>query len=82
MTGLRACRHLTCPAGKDKLAGRAPIESSGTHIPTRAVFHTATPAPTQILAPALAFAPAQGLLGNYTNINLQRATKLALELFI
>ena len=66
------------PAGKDELAEAArgaPTNDSGTlsHIP--AVLHVSTPAPAPPLAPGK-------LVAKYTNTNLQRATKLALKLFV
>ena len=54
--------------------GGAPTNDSGTPVPTPAVSF----APT--LAPAPASVP--GPLGRYTNKDLQRATKLALESFV
>ena len=51
-------------------AGGAPTNDSGTPKPTPAVSR----------APAPAFAP--GPPGRYTDEDLQRATKLALELFV
>ena len=53
-------------------ASRALISSSGTPKPTPAVSH----APTSALVSAL------GSLGRYTDKDLQRATKLALKLFV
>ena len=62
------------PAGKDELAGGAPSKGSGTSTPTSAAFRALTPA----LAPASALSPP----GKYTDKDLQRATKLALESFV
>ena len=64
-------------------AGGAPINDSDTPIPTFAISSAPTAAPTQAPAPtlasALAFVP--GPPGRYTDEDLQRATKLALESF-
>ena len=76
--------HIRCNppfGGKDELAG-APIKRNS--IP--AIFCAPTPAPAQALAPtsapASASASALGPPGRYTDEDLQRATKLALESFI
>ena len=61
-------------AGKDELAGGAPSEDSGTPTPTLAASKAPTPAPAPASAP--------GPPGKYTDEDLQRATKLTLELFI
>ena len=53
-------------------AGKASTNGSGTSELTPAVFHAPTPA----------FASAPGPPGRYTNEDLQKATKLALELFV
>ena len=53
-------------------AGGASTNSSDTLKPTPAVYHT----------PTLALASASGLPERYTDKDLQRATKLALELFV
>ena len=66
------------PDNKDKLAGaasEAPTNDSGTP------FHTPVMSYVPTLAPALLFALAK-LVAKYTNADLQRATKLALKLFI
>ena len=55
-------------------AGGAPTDDSGTPVPTPAVSRAPTPAP----APASASGPP----GRYTDEDLQRTTKLALELFV
>ena len=68
--------------------GGAPINNSGTSKPTPAISCAPTPAPAQ--TSALAQAPASTLTSasvpgpprRYTDENLQRATKLALELFV
>ena len=72
MAGPRIRRNLFL-GGKNKLA-RAFIKENSI----LAVFCSSTPAPAQALALTLA----AGLLGRYTNKDLQRATKLALELFV
>ena len=53
-------------------AGEAPTNCSGTPEPTPAVSRAPTSAPASALGPP----------GRYTDKNLQRTTKLALELFI
>ena len=75
MAGPRARRNAPPPAGEDELAGDvpgAPTEGSGTHTPTPAASRAPTPAP----------APAPGPPGRYTDEDLQRATKLALDSFV
>ena len=71
------------PSGEDELAG-APTKSTPT--PSPVVSRTQTPAPAQNPAPAPALAPvpalASGQPGMYTDVDLQRATRLALELFV
>ena len=65
-------------ADEDELARaapRAPSNDSGTLSHTPAMLRILTP------APALSLAPAK-LVAKYTNTDLQRATKLALELFV
>lgn len=57
--------------GKDAL-GAAFIEDSSTSTPTSATSHAFTPAST----------PASSLPDMYINIDLQRATRLALKLFV
>ena len=71
MAGLRTCRNFP-PSNKDELAGGAPTNVSGTLVPTPAVSQ----------APTLASAFAPGPPGRYTDEDLQRATKLALESFV
>ena len=65
-------------AGEDELAGAAPgapTDDNGT------LSHTSNMSRVPTLAPALPPAPAE-LMAKYTNADLQRATKLALELFV
>lgn len=74
------------PTSKDELARDTLgvlIKGSGTSNLTSAVFYAFTLALALAQAPALTQtpAPALGLPSMYTNIDLQRATKLALELF-
>ena len=66
MAGHRTCRN----------AGGAHTNNKGIPIPTPAVSCILTPTP----APALAFVP--GPPERYTDENLQKAIKLALELFV
>ena len=58
--------------GKDELAGIALTEGSGI---SSAMLYTATP--TLVLSPTLT-----KLVARYSNIDLQKATKLSLNLFI
>ena len=71
------CRNPP-PGGEDELTGGplgAPIEGSNTPTPFPPVSWAQTPADT----PAPTSAPPRG---TYTNKDLQRATKLALESFV
>ena len=71
MAGL--CTRYNPPSGdKNELASGAFTNNSGTPVPTPAVFQAPTPAP----------ASAPGLPERYTDKNLQKATKLALKLFV
>ena len=76
----RACQSFcqnSPPAGEDELAGaapRAPTNNSSTSSHTSAMLYV----PTSALDPPLA--PVK-VVAKYTNADLQRATKLALELF-
>ena len=66
------------PAGEDELAGaapRAPTNDNGTPSHTPAVLRAPTPAPAPPPAPT-------ELVAKYTDADLQRATKLALESFV
>ena len=78
MAGPRTRRNPPL-GGEDELAG-APTEGNSTP----AVSRAPTPAPAQALAPTPAPAPASvpGPPGRYTDEDLQRATKLALESFV
>lgn len=60
--------------GKDKLVGKAPFKDSDI---STLIFATSK-APTLVFTPVFAL----GLLGRYTDKDLQRATKLILELFV
>ena len=73
MAGPRTWRNAP-PAGNDELAGRAPSKGSGIPTPTPAASRAPIPAP--------ASASALGPPGKYTDEDLQRATKLVLELFL
>ena len=79
MAGPRTRRNPPL-AGGDELARGAPTKSSGTPTPTPVISRPPTPAlaisPTQV--PALAPGPPS----MYTDVDLQRATRLALELFV
>lgn len=72
MAGPRTCRNVILPAGKNEFAERAFTKSSDTFFPTSATFR----------AFILVYAPVSGPLSRYIDENLQRATKLALELFV
>lgn len=76
MVSLRIYYSFCCnfpPAKKYELAGRALTKNSNTNTPIPAIF----------CAPNPVFTPALALFENiYTNIDLQKATKLALDLFI
>ena len=64
-------RSNSLPTGKEKLIGgalEAPIE--GSNISTATLATSPAPAPTS------------GPPGLYTDVNLQRATKVALKLFV
>lgn len=78
MTSLRTCRSLYSnfsAASKNKFAGRAPIEGSNIFTLTSLAAITCTP------SAALAFASVF-FRDMYTNINLQKAIKLAPKLFV
>ena len=63
-------------------AGGAPINGSSTLEPISAVSCASTPILAQVFTSTPAPASVPGPPGRYTNKNLQRATKLALELFV
>ena len=66
------------PAGKDELAGAAGgavTNDNGTSSHTPSMSRVSTPVPAP--APALV-----ELVAKYTNADLQKATKLALEMFV
>lgn len=69
MTGPQTCYNLV-PTSKNQVAKRASIEGNGIFITT----------PAATLTFVSVFAPS--LPGIYTNINLQKTTKLTLKLFI
>lgn len=71
MAGLRTCRN-SAPVGKNELIGRVFTEGSNIFTPTPAIFCALTPA----------FAPTLGPPGMYTDMNLQKAIRLALKLFV
>lgn len=70
------------PVGKDELAKNVTTESSNTFILSLAIFWAQTSTPAWILAHAQAPALASGLPDIYTNINLQKTTRLALKSFV
>ena len=61
---------------------KAFTNDSGTPDPTSAVSYALTPAPVQASAFTLALIFTPSLLSRYMDKNLQRATKLALKLFV
>ena len=67
--------HNSPPTGKDELA-RAPTKCRG--IPALTTILPAFKTQTLTLAPDFASTPAF-FVGTYTNVNLQRAIKLALK---
>lgn len=67
---------------KDELAKNISIKDSNTITPFLTIFWAETPAFTQVFIFAQALTSAPGPLGMYTNINLQKAIRLALELFV
>ena len=71
MAGPGICRN-PLRGNKDELAGGVPTDVSGTLVPTPAVSQAST----------LASASAPGPSERYTDEDLQRAIKLALELFV
>ena len=76
MAGPRTCQNSS-PTGKYKLAEnvpRASTKNNNTSTSIPAIFQT--PTPTSALAPILI------LLSLYINFDLQKATKLALKLFV
>ena len=73
-------RHNRFLTDKDEFTRRAPTKASSTPTPIPVVFCAPTPASTQALAPAQASVP--GPPGLYPDADLQRVTKLALELFV
>lgn len=76
MAGLRICCAFCdnrLPAGKYELASRAPTIRNGINTPILPVFCISTSASTPVPAP---------LKDTFINVDLQRAIKLALKLFI
>lgn len=85
MVGPQARHNALPPVGKDELAGGAPwapTKSNSTPISIPAASWAPTPTPTQTPAPTQAFAQAPGPPGLYMDADLQKATKLALDLFV
>lgn len=79
MASPRTHRNPTC-IKEDKLAGSVLTKSCNTPLPFPAIFLAQTPALAQTSTPAQVFILA--LPGMYTNIDLERANKVALALFI
>lgn len=61
---------------KDKLVGGISLKDSNTFIPSPTIFWVQTATPAQ------AFTFVSNLPDMYTNVNLQKAIKLTLKLFI
>ena len=68
------CRN-PLPIGNNELAGATSTKRNGTLTPTFIMSHVPTPAPAPLLA-------STKVMAKYTNADLQRATKLALKLFV
>lgn len=82
MAKTRTC-HNPAPTGKNKLAKntvRAPTKNNSTFTSILAVFRALTPVLAQ--DPVLAKVFISGSLDIYTDENLQKTTRLALELFM
>lgn len=75
MTGSYTCCNLA-PVGEDELTKSILIEGSNTSIFSLAICQSQTPTPTQ--API----PTPGPPSIYNDVNLKKATRLALKLFI
>lgn len=76
MASLHTCRnfcHNFSLASKDELAGKAFTKDSGTNTPILVIFYFFTPTFALVLA---------SLRDLYTNVNLQKAIKLAFKLFV
>lgn len=67
--------------GKDELVGKVFTKNSNTLILSPNIFQAQIFAPTQASAPTQAPAPTSGLPNMCTNVDLQKTTRLALELF-
>ena len=76
MPGL--CTRSNLPLGNKNELAEAPTKRNSTLSPSLVVSQAQTPAPTQ----APAFTPAPGPPGRYTDKDLQRTNKLALDLFV
>ena len=68
--------------GSDTSVSTPGASYTPTFVPAQIPVPTEASAPTQVLTPTPALASALGPPGRYTDKNLQRATKLALELFV
>ena len=78
MAGLQTRCNLP-PSDEGELTGEARTKGSDIPSPSPTAFRVPTPVPAQALeAPA----PAPGPPGRYTDKDLQKAIKLALELFV
>lgn len=75
IASLYICRSPAV-VGEDKLAGSISTKDNNTLIPSLATSRAL------ITAPAKAHSPTPDPQGIYTNIDLQRATKLALKFFL
>lgn len=70
------------PVGEDELAKDVFIKDNNTLILSPTIFWAQTSALIQVPAPSQNSALILGPLGMFTNVDLQRATKLALKLFV
>lgn len=77
MTGPQTYRNLA-PVLKNKLAKRATSKYNSNVTP---IFFLASPL-TKVLTLNLTPAPALGLLSIYINVDLQKAPKLVVKLFV
>ena len=74
--------HKLAPVDKDELAKNISTKGSSTPTLTPVVFCAPILAPPQVFALAQGSTSTLGLSGRYTDEDLQKVTKLALEFFI
>lgn len=82
MAGSCTYCNFSSSDGKDKLAGRVPIEVSSTFTPILAAFQALNLTFAPVIASAPIFRSALGLPDRYKDKNLQKATKLVLNTFV